>query len=78
MNIQSAEPTVTVTVEELERNPEGVLDQAAQTVVAICTQGEPVAVLVSFEVWNTYVRQLEMYGVDLHDGRRVVKRALSH
>ncbi|MEQ5842769.1 hypothetical protein BWP39_21910 [Paraburkholderia acidicola] len=78
MNIQSAEPTVTVTVEELERNPEGVLDQAAQTVVAICTQGEPVAVLVSFEVWNTYVRQLQMHGIDLQDGRRVVKRTLPH
>ncbi|MFP3274768.1 MAG: hypothetical protein RXR52_28185, partial [Paraburkholderia sp.] len=51
--------TFTVTVDELDRDPEAVLDKAQTSQVMIYRENEPVAVFVPIDVWCDYLRQLE-------------------
>lgn len=62
MSTLSTVPTVTVTVDELDRDPEGVLCAAQDTQVAIYEKDKPVAMLVPVEVWRDYLRRVEEAG----------------
>jgi hypothetical protein len=59
---------VTITVDELDRDPEGVLRTAEQIGVTICKENKPVAMFVPIEVWREYLRRLERPGDNALNG----------
>lgn len=56
MNRQHITGPLTMTVEELERDPERALDQAENREVTICSQGVAIAVLIPVQMWNACAR----------------------
>ncbi|MBC8750740.1 MULTISPECIES: type II toxin-antitoxin system prevent-host-death family antitoxin [Paraburkholderia] len=68
MGTRSTEPMVTITVDDLDRDPEGVLRTAEQIGVTICKENKPVAMFVPIEAWREYLRRLEGLGDDAPNG----------
>ncbi|WP_438391766.1 type II toxin-antitoxin system prevent-host-death family antitoxin [Caballeronia sp. DA-9] len=65
MEGRSENDVITVSIEELKRNPQAIVDKVPYTDVMVCRDNEPVFRMMPIAAWYALLRELEAAGVNV-------------